>query len=52
MEMPLIRGKLLIKVNPKTILEKSKKEKGFKMPIKKIKPMDRKKHSCAQVDLS
>jgi hypothetical protein len=29
MEMPLIRGKLSIKVNPKTILQKSKEGKGF-----------------------
>jgi hypothetical protein len=33
MEMPLIKGKFSIKVNLKTIFQKSKKEKGLRMPI-------------------
>jgi hypothetical protein len=52
MEMSLIKGKLSIKVNLKTILQKSKQEKALKMPIKRRIPIDRKKHSCAQVDLN
>ncbi len=54
MEMPLIRGKLSINMNPTTIttFQNSKEEKGLRMPIKRRKPMDIKKHSCAQVDLS
>jgi hypothetical protein len=50
--MLLIKGKLSIKVNPKTIFQKSKEEKGLRMPIKMKELMDIKKHSCFQVNLS
>jgi hypothetical protein len=47
-----VRGKFSIKVNSKTIIQKSKEKKGLRMPIKRRKPMDTRKHSYVQVDFN